>query len=103
MSIIEASYPHEIDSFLSSNNEVAIVHCYAHWCGPCKFIGPVAENLAKKYGVGLIKVDVDKEDAQTKMAYQIKSMPTFLLIKGKWNNVISRTEGINHTALESMF
>ena len=62
----------------------AIVDFYASWCGPCRAISPVLEELAKEYGdkIVIYKVDVDasREIAQ---AFGIRSIPAVLFIPMK--------------------
>jgi thioredoxin 1 len=59
-----------------------LVDFWAEWCGPCKMIAPVVEQLAKdfdgKLKVG--KVDVDSNQ-QTSMQFGIRSIPTLLIFK----------------------
>ena len=59
-----------------------IIDFWAVWCGPCKMIAPIIEDLAiefeGKFKVG--KLDVD-ENQQTAIKYGIRSIPTVLLIK----------------------
>ncbi len=59
----------------------AVVDFYATWCGPCKALGPVFEDLAKEYEgrVDFYKVDIDKE-MELAQAFGIRSVPTLLLI-----------------------
>ena len=61
---------------------VALVDFWAEWCGPCRMIGPVIEELAAEYdGKALIaKVDVD-ENAELSQQYQVRSIPTILILK----------------------
>ena len=61
---------------------VALVDFWAEWCGPCSMIGPVIEELAAEYdGKALIaKVDVD-ENAELSQQYQVRSIPTILILK----------------------
>ncbi len=61
---------------------VALVDFWAEWCGPCRMIGPVIEELATEYeGKALIgKVDVD-ENSELSQKYQVRSIPTILIIK----------------------
>ena len=61
--------------------EPVIVDFYATWCGPCKMMGPVIEEIANEannYKVG--KVDVD-ENQELAMKYGIMSIPTIVIIE----------------------
>ena len=59
----------------------AIVDFYATWCGPCKVMHPILEELAKEYAgkVYIYKIDVDKEE-ELAGAFGIRSIPTLLWI-----------------------
>lgn len=56
-----------------------IVDFYATWCGPCKALAPVLEELSKEYEgkINVYKVDVDKEEGLA-AAFGIRSIPTIL-------------------------
>lgn len=58
-----------------------IVDFYATWCGPCKALAPVLEDLAKEYDgkIYIYKIDVDKEK-DLSSAFGIRSIPTLLWI-----------------------
>lgn len=59
-----------------------LVDFWAVWCGPCKMIAPVVEEIAKDYTGKLIvaKVDVD-ENPMSGQKYGVRSIPTLLLFK----------------------
>lgn len=61
-----------------------IVDFYATWCGPCKRVAPVLEELQKEYGesIQIYKVDTDKSPLVSG-AFGIKSIPSFLFIPAK--------------------
>jgi thioredoxin 1 len=59
----------------------AIIDFYADWCGPCKMVAPVLEELAKEYDGKLIiyKVDTEREQ-ELAGVFDVRSIPTFLFI-----------------------
>lgn len=59
----------------------AIVDFYADWCGPCKMVAPVLEELATQYEGKLLIYKVDTEaDSELAAVFGIRSIPTFLFI-----------------------
>jgi thioredoxin 1 len=65
-----------------SSDKLTVVDFWAEWCGPCRAIGPVIEELSKEYQgkVNVGKVNVD-ENPQVSMNYGITSIPAILFIK----------------------
>ena len=62
------------------NDGVAVVDFWAEWCGPCKMIAPILEEVAKEYAgkVTIGKLNVD-ENPDTSPKYGIRGIPTLLL------------------------
>ncbi len=76
----------DLNQMISKGNY--LVDFYAEWCGPCKMIAPVLEELKDK--IKIIKVDVDIHP-DLAMNYGIMSVPTLLYIKD--GNVVMQTSG----------
>jgi len=64
------------------SNQPALVDFWAEWCGPCRMVGPVVEEISKDYNgkaiVGKVNVDNNPEIAAK---YGIRNIPTILFIK----------------------
>jgi thioredoxin 1 len=61
----------------------SMVDFWAEWCGPCKKVGPVVEELAAEYQgkIKIVKMDVDS-NRQTPAKYGIRNIPTLIFFKG---------------------
>lgn len=72
---------------------VAVVDFWAEWCGPCRMITPIIEELSKEYeGKAMIgKVNVD-ENPDVSMKYNIRSIPTVLVLKN--GEVVDKQVGV---------
>ncbi|MCG7964579.1 MAG: thioredoxin TrxA [Candidatus Thiodiazotropha taylori] len=73
------------DSFESDvlqSNQPVLIDYWAEWCGPCKMIAPVLDEIAKEYGAKLkvAKLNID-ENPNTPPKYGIRGIPTLMLFK----------------------
>jgi len=76
--VTDSTFSREI---LSAPGSV-LVDCWAPWCGPCRTVSPILDELASKYagGVRIAKLNVD-ENPLTASRYEVRSIPTMLLFK----------------------
>ena len=79
--ITEVSVKSFDETVLKSDKPV-LVDFWAEWCGPCKMIGPILEEINQELNkkIRIVKVDVDS-NSQTAMKYAIRSIPTLIIIK----------------------
>ncbi len=71
----------DVDDFIM-NNRIAVVDCWAQWCGPCKVLSPVIDRLAEKYRgrVAFSKLNTD-QNRSTSIKFGITSIPTLLVFR----------------------
>ena len=65
---------------LINDNKILIVDFFATWCGPCKMLSPILDEISKE--VTVVKIDVDKHE-QLARDYGIMSVPTLIFFKDK--------------------
>lgn len=61
-----------------TENKLVIIDFFATWCGPCKMLSPVLEELSNELSIPVGKVDVDECEDLAK-AFEVSSIPTLLL------------------------
>ncbi len=83
---------------LIKGEKPVLVDFFATWCGPCKAMHPILEDLKKKMGdkIHILKIDVDGEvNRQLVEALQIHSVPTLILYKN--GQIVWRQAGVVQT------
>ncbi len=80
---------------------LVVIDFYATWCGPCKRVAPLFEELERHYpNVKFLKVNVDEAE-ELSQEYTIESLPTFIFLKNY--QLHSVVEGVNPNTLVSTF
>lgn len=88
LTITKANFDEEV---LNSDKPV-LVDFWADWCGPCKMLSPVIDEIAKENAdikVGKINVD---DEGELAMQFQVASIPTLIAFKG--GEIVGRTMGV---------
>jgi thioredoxin 1 len=81
------------DELVMQSNKPVLVDFWAEWCGPCRMVGPIVEELANDYSekavVGKLNVDEHGEIAER---FGIRNIPTLLVFKG--GEVVDKQVGV---------
>lgn len=80
-----------LDEVLNTD-KLVVLDFWAEWCGPCKMVAPIIDELSEEYKDRVVmgKVDVDNNDEATSK-YGIRNIPTVLFIKN--GNVVDKVVG----------
>lgn len=79
LAVTDANFEQEVEK----NDGLTIVDFWATWCGPCRMIAPILEQLSSEYAgkVKVTKLDVDA-NIKTGSRFNVRSIPTLLFFKG---------------------
>jgi thioredoxin 1 len=71
------------DSEVMQSEQPVLMDFWAEWCGPCKMIAPILDQIADEYKgrLQVVKLDVEENQAIS-MKYGVRSIPTLMLFKG---------------------
>ncbi len=83
----------EFNDIVMQKGSVALVDFYASWCGPCKMLAPILEEVSKEVDVQICKVDID-ESFDLAKSYGVLSVPTLILFKD--GNEMKRAIGLKN-------
>ena len=87
-----ADYRSNPGSFEFLGDKPALIDFYAEWCGPCKMLAPVLEEVSDEYvgKVDIYKINVDEEEELASL-FSIRSIPTLIFIEK--NGTMHRSQG----------
>ena len=99
MAVTDATFADEIEK----SDVLAVVDFWAEWCGPCRMVGPIIDQLAAEYQgkAKVTKLDVDA-NPKTGMRFNVRSIPTILFFKN--GKLVDQVIGfVQKPALEAKF
>jgi thioredoxin 1 len=99
LAVTDANFEQEVEK----NDGLTVVDFWATWCGPCRMIAPILDQLAKEYEgkVKITKLDVD-QNIRTASRFNVRSIPMLLFFKG--GKVVDQIIGaVPKTQIESKF
>ena len=61
-------------------NDIILIDFWAEWCGPCKMVSPILEEISKEFGLPVGKLNVDENPGKSQ-EYSVQSIPTMVLFR----------------------
>lgn len=78
-------------SEIKASEKTVLLDFYADWCGPCRMVGPIVEEIAgERDDITVGKINVDEEQ-ELAMEFGVASIPTLVVMKG--GNVVEQSAG----------
>ncbi len=75
-----------------NSNEKVLIDFYADWCGPCKMLSQIVEDVAKeRTDIKVVKINIDEEQ-DLAIKYQVMSIPTLVVIEN--GNILTSSVGV---------
>ena len=75
MILTDQTFNQEVES-----NDLILVDFWAEWCGPCKMISPILDEISNEYGLPVGKLNVDENTGKAQ-EYSVQSIPTMVLFR----------------------
>ena len=100
MEILSVSKENFESEVLKSENPV-LIDFYADWCGPCKMVSPIVEQLAKEHeDVKVVKINID-DNQELAVNFGVTAIPTLIVVKN--GEEVTRTVGVaSKSEIEAM-
>lgn len=92
---MEAQNKKETFGEIIAGDKLVLIDFTAEWCGPCKMMKPILDELRERMGdkIRILKIDIDRSPAVSE-AFGIQSVPTLMLIQNR--NILWRQSGVMH-------
>ena len=81
----------------ATGNGIALIDFWAEWCGPCKMLSPVLDEVANEIGDAAVVAKINVDEAQElAMRYNVKSIPAIFVLKN--GEIVSQFNGVQDKA-----